>query len=284
MKNYINRILNLTKNSFFEPFKIEWLDINTNKIESFYLENQDHLKGEKYLEIEVIGIEENLSMFLKDVLNSIERYPYVWPLSNIKLDPNGYDFSKTSNGIEIEKVALITAREKLNLPIKQEGLIRPYKKPEFVSGGHLTKFSLTLEKASPLSKLSFRMHSVLPIRLASLVYESDTSGYSEPMLVDLETLNVKQSNESIVILFGEAIFAKRLTFVLAQDNALSNIYYIDKKSEDFMLYPDRKDQDFLSMLMKQTNDSNISLNNNPKEDWSEERKNSYKNWIEKNER
>lgn len=57
-----------------------------------------------------------------------------------------------------------------------------------------------------------------PVRVAAFVYESSLSGEGHPMVVNLDELQVKESNESLWISFGKPIVVKRMTITLAQDN------------------------------------------------------------------
>lgn len=282
---YINRLLSLTKESFFEPFRVEWTFLYDTERHSAYLANRYVLKGDTYKDQEVFAVGIELQETLNALLPAIDSYPYTWPLETQKLDPLGFDFSFTQSldEIEIEPVAKEEMWRLLGLESSAPALSTPYVVPETVSGQHLTKFSLTLQKASPISLLSFQMQSALPVRLASLVYESDVSGYSEAQKVNLDLLQVQQSKEVITLLFGQPIFAKRLTFVLAQDNAKSNQYYLSKTGEDFTYVADEKDLSVLEDTLKRNGQTTLYqtdtlYTDNQIKDWSPERKAAYQKW------
>lgn len=121
-----------------------------------------------------------------------------------KIDAYGFDFELNGSETQLETWLLQKKKSGASYPLAfpVESLVSAYVQPETVIGGHLTKCSLVFEKASPLSFLSFRMHSVFPVRLASLLYESDISGFSEAKKVNLDMIHLQQSNETITLLFG----------------------------------------------------------------------------------
>lgn len=284
-KIYIEFLLSLTKSSLEDPFRIEWTPLYSAEKRTGYLANKYHLAGDDYKNTLVLEVGPNFQTILDLLVPSIEKYPYVWPLESQKMDLLGYDFSTDEDVsiIEIEPVAREEVWRKLKLVAPALSLVSPYVEPIEVRGGHLTKFSLTLGKASPISLLSFQMQSTLPVKLASLIYESDISGYSEAQKVDLNLLQIEQSAEAITLLFGEAIFAKRLTFVLAQDNAKSNTYYLEQNGEDFTYDSDEKDQTRLEELLKKDGQTTVYQTNevysdNQIKDWSSERRAAYLKW------
>lgn len=282
---YINQLLSLSKASFDEPFRIEWTYLYKTEKQVAYLENRYALKNTTFNEKDVLAVGPAFQETLNNLLPVISSYPYTWPLDGQKLDPLGYDFSfdTSLNSIEIEPVAKEEMWRKLQIEAPAPALSTPYTRPEMVSGKHLTKFSLNLQKASPISLLSFQMQSALPVRLASLVYESDISGYSEPQKVNLDLLQIEQSKEVITILFGQPIFAKRLTFVLAQDNAKSNRYYRSATGEDFTYVADERDLSTLEKLIGKDGQTTVYqtdtvYTDNEIKDWSQERKQAYQDW------
>lgn len=284
-KLYIEFLLSLTKSSLEDPFRIEWKPLYGTEKRVSYLANKYHLAGSDYKDTLVLSVGADFQKILDLLVPSIEKYPYVWSLEGQKLDPLGYDFSTDEDveSINIEAVAREEAWRKLKLVAPAPSISTPYTEPETVSGGHLTKFSLTLAKASPISLLSFQMQSTLPVRLASLLYESDISGYSEAQKVDLDLLQIEQSAENVTLLFGKSIFAKRITFVLAQDNAKSNTYYLNQVGEDFTYASDEKDQTTLENILKQEGNTvvyqtNEIYNDTQIKDWSVERLTAYLKW------
>lgn len=284
-KLYIEFLLSLTKSSLEAPFKIEWTPLYGTQKRTSYLANKYFIAGSEYNNTLVLEVGPNFQTILNLLVPSIEKYPYNWPLESQKMDLLGYDFSTDEDVtvIEVEPVAREEIWRKLKLVSPSLSIVSPYTEPIQVRGGHLTKFSLTLAKASPISLLSFQMQATLPVRLASLLYEADISGYSEAQRVDLALLQIEQSAEAITIQFGEAIFAKRLTFVMAQDNAKSNTYYLNQKGEDFTYSSDEKDQTTLETLLKKDGETKVYqtsevYNDEQIKDWSSERRNAYLKW------
>lgn len=284
-KLYIEFLLSLTKSSFEAPFKIEWTPLYSAQKRTSYLANKYFPADSEYNNTLVLAVGPDFQRILDLLIPSIERYPYAWPLESQKMDLLGYDFSTDEDVtfIEVEPVAREEIWRKLKLVAPPLSIISPYTEPIEVSGGHLTKFSLTLAKASPISLLSFQMQATLPVRLAALIYESDISGYSEAQRVDLNLLQIEQSAEAITIQFGEAIFAKRLTFVMAQDNAKSNTYYLNQTGENFTYASDEKDQTTLEALLKKDGQTKVYqtneiYNDEQIKDWSSERRTAYLKW------
>lgn len=283
-KLYIDKLLGLTKAGAQDPFLVEWLPLYGTEPRRVYLADLYREQGESYKETDILKAGTQLQTILDLLLPTIAGYPYVWPLNGQKLDAYGFDFEL--NGSETQLEILTVAKEevwrKLSLRLPGASLISDYVQPEIVTGGHLTKCSLVLEKASPLSFLSFRMHSVFPVRLASLLYESDISGYSEAKKVNLGAIQLQQSNETITLLFGKPIFAKRLTFVLAQDNASGNTYYLSQEAEDFSLQLLPSDESLVDEWLEEKNSrtyiTNEIYSDEAIKDWSASRLEAYRSW------
>lgn len=287
-KEYIDYLLSLKKSSQFAPFEIEWVPLYGIQKETRWLQTED---------TDFYGYDEEDSILpgpqFKDLVNrllpSIEEYPYTWPINGQKLDREGYDFSTTTTEIEIEPVAYIEALRQLKIPGILPGVEKDYMEDKRVTGGHLTKFSLTFEKAGPLSTLSFQMFSQNPVHLVSLVSERDLNGSSEPIEVNLDALQIQQESDTVTLLFGEPIFSKRLTFVLAQNAALSNQYYITQEGEDFTYQPVASDRENLKGMISKHHHGQTFLTDDiysdaEISDWSEERRTAYTNWRNKVER
>lgn len=282
---YIDKLLSLKKNSQFEPFLVEWLPLYGVEKKSGWIID-DHNNGE-----EGIRSGERFTDLLNRLTPSISSYPYTWSLEGQKIDPLGYDFSSSTDyrELEIEQVAYLEALRKLNIPdIEPEGTL-PYEEAKRVSAPHLTKMQLTLEKASPLSTLSFKFFSRNPVSLLSLVSERDLSGVSSPEEINLDQLELIQKEDTVIITFGSPIFTKRLTFVLGQRNATSNTYYINQEGEDFTYTPKGKDIERLKGFIsnynnKETFQTDDLYTDEEIKDWSEERKRAYVKWRDDNER
>ena len=283
-KLYIDKLLSLSKASAQEPFLAEWLPLYGTEPRRVYLADLYREQGQSYKEMDILQAGTRLQTILDLLLPTIAGYPYSWPLNGQKLDVYGFDFEL--NGSETQLEILTVAKEevwrKLSLAFPVESLVSAYVQPETVTGGHLTKCSLVFEKASPLSFLSFRMHSVFPVRLASLLYESDISGFSEAKKVNLDMIHLQQSNETITLLFGQPIFAKRLTFVLAQDNASGNTYYLSQEAEDFSLELLPSDESLVDEWLEEksgrTYMTNEIYSDEAIKDWSATRLTAYRAW------
>ncbi|EMF0415763.1 hypothetical protein I4L69_001644 [Enterococcus faecium] len=241
--NYIEKAFSVSKLDYFDPWKIEYIHpLDSNKKEIAYLENKYHLAGTTYQDCPVLKIGEDFAYILDQLFPRITRYPYQWPLEGQKIDPNGYDFysehttTGTTTFIEIVQSAKVIAWEKMNILSPIPELEFPVTQEEYVEGALLTKLSLTLGKAGPISTIAFNLHTTKPMELLSLVYEGDTTSYNVPKKINLEYLGVKQDSYTISIRLAKPIFAKRLTMVFGQNNADQNIYRIQKVRSEAALY------------------------------------------------
>lgn len=287
---YIDYLLTLRKRSQFEPFELEWVPLYGIEKQTRWVRTEDtDFYG--YGKDESILPGGRLASLLEKITPSIESYPYVWSLNGLKLDLEGYDFSINTRGdvIEIEPIAYIEALRRLGIPGEVPGVVKDYSEEKRVTGGHLTKFALTFEKAGPLSTLSFQMFSQNPVQLVSLVSERDLNGSSEPVEINLNALQVQEEADTITLLFGEPIFAKRLTFVLAQNNALSNQYHIAQQGEDFTYQPLSTDKEMLKDMISKYHHADTFMTDDVYtdeeiKDWSEGRKQAYIQWRNKVER
>ena len=274
---YIDFLLSLKKNSQFEPFVIEWLPLYGVDKRTEWVKDLNNQGPEG------ISPGPEFKDLLERLLPTIERYPYAWPLEGQKIDPEGYDFSHTESGINLEPVAYTEALRVLGLSPMEPDKTNPYTESERVSAPHVTKFQLTLEKASPLSTLSFQFFSANPVELLSLVSERDLSGASSPETINLKQLQLQQSGDTVTVLFGKPIFTKRLTFVLGQKSATSNTYFVKQEGEDFTYQPENGDSEKLKGFVStyhngHTFQTDDILSDKELTDWSEDRKKAYLSW------
>lgn len=247
---YANTILSLTKKGPQEPFLIRFSYLDERVVQERYLpDGKIFLSGMTHDKKTIVSVPENLNSLLETLLLSVSSYPYEWPLTGQKLDLSGYDLYETNKGLFFSNAAIETAKKLLGIN-DSDSILKPFTKTEYVTAPHLTKLSLTLDKASVLSELSFQMHATHSVRLASLVYESDTAGYAPMVAVDLDKLQISASSDSITILFGKPILAKRITFVLAQDNAEANINLSAQNNYDYIHNLTEKDTEFVSEYLK----------------------------------
>lgn len=231
--NYIERLLFLKKESLFTPWQITYLHpLDAQKKVTYYLADKYAKKETLYQSIPVIEAGTDFQYILNQLLlQAVDKYPYEWPFSGQKLDPQGYDFQTdyTEDGqakvFEITQSAKVILWEKCQISPPEPVYETPLTKEKTVRGAMLSKFSLTLAKASPVSSLSFRLHTVKPMTLLSLVYESDIQNYHEAKELVLDYVSMTQNEDHLLLTFVKPVFAKRFTFVLSQDNALENRYY-----------------------------------------------------------
>lgn len=319
-KNYIEYLYSLSKESPYAPWKIEYPNpLDIGKKITLYIENSYHQAGSILDSIQVVSTGESFQYILKNIFPTISKYPYRWPLEGISIDTSGYDFfsnfDETGNArfIEITDSARVIVWEKLNIKAPQEDLELPLVKEEYVTGKHLTKLQLTFGKAGPVSSLDINLHTIKDVKILSIVYESDIVRYVVPKIINLNEISTDLSSDTFNLKFGKAIFAKRITIVLAQNNSDINSYSIKNNNPEENIYskPTIKDNiinDISSLVDKNINNIDFSnMNNNYKKylqtqkeiksydiyktdkiytddeisDWSEERKTAYLKWREK---
>lgn len=275
-RHHIDRIGSLKKEDFFSPFVITWTEPYGTEAHETPIQdvrNEGAPAGAR------------LKDLLDRLLPMIDQYPYEWSLSGQSIDAEGYDLIVNPNHGELELpvVAHKEALRKLGIPPIEQDITNPYREGERVYAPHLTKLQLTLEKASPLSTLSFQFFSKNPVTLLSLVSERDLAGNAIPETINLKQVQYQQSDDTITLLFGTPVFAKRLTFVLGQDAASSNTYYVRQYGEDFNYAPTDDDRmrliDFVSHYHHGTSFATDEiLSDLDIKDWSPERRAAYEKW------
>lgn len=230
---YINQIISLSKKSPQEPFKIQYKYLDSIDVLVDYLpDGKIWLDTMSFQDKKLLKVDKDSFKVLEIIFQSIESYPYTWDLNGVKLDTFGFDVYLEGNNFSFSPTALKRVQD--HIGYKPDSVLEEiYSQPEFVYSPHLTKLSIEFEKTSVFSEFAIQLHSVYPVRIASFVYESSLNGSGQVKKINLEALEIEQSNEHIVISFGEAIVAKRVTLVLAQDN-LSEVIAIseNKKSEE----------------------------------------------------
>ena len=246
---YANNILTLKKEAPTAPFELHFSFLDSNKQEIVYLpDNKIFLSGMVYQNQSIVSVSTSFLLLLENLLLSITDYPYEWPLLGKKLDITGLDIYEDGSVYSLSPSAIATANQLLGF--RNENLNQPYKEDKYVTAPHLTKLSVTLEKTTPLSQFSIQLHAVQPVRLASLIYESDLSGYSEAIELNLDSLQVSQSADNLTILFGKSILVKRMTFVLAQDSAEQNIGLPKTMAYDYQQKLLSSDESYVKNLLK----------------------------------
>lgn len=279
---YINHLFTLHKESQFTPFWVEWLPLyGVERRRDFIID--DYTKDLEKETREGLVAGERFQDLLDRLLPTIEKYPYVWPLEGKSLDPEGYDFSmEKKKHLEIERVAYQEAIRLLGIPPKTPSRFLDYNESERVTAPHLTKLQLTLEKSSPLTTLSFQFFSKNKVKLVSLISERDLSGGSSPQNINLAYLQVQQNEEEITLLFEKPVLTKRLTFVLAQENANTNKYHVNRIGEDFSYTPVDADYNYLKDMVSHYHHLSFVTDdvysNEEIKDWSDERKTAYQKW------
>ena len=216
--DYIHKIISLTKKSPRDPFQVQFKILDTIDMYTEYLpDGKIWLPDMSFQGTSLLEVDSDFYDILKCLLLSIEGYPWSWDLNGKKLDAFGYDFYIQGRLMRLSPTALKVVQEHIGFE-PEKNLESIYSQPGFSYGPHLTKISIELEKTSSISDFAMQLHTIHPVRLASFLYESNLSGEGQVKALNLEELQVQQTNETLQINFGEAILVKRITLVLAQDN------------------------------------------------------------------
>lgn len=252
-KNYIEKIYSLSKAGPFAPWRVEYPNpLDTNKKMVVYLENFYNPAGTFIETIEVIRCGESFQYILDNLFPTIASYPYFWPLEGQKIDPNGYDFYSNFDDegkariLEITDSARVIAWSKLNIRAPREELETYLTQKEYVTGKHLAKLQITLAKAGPLSEIAFKLKTIKDAELLSFVYETDISKFSNPRKINLKELEITPSSDIFLVKFGKPIFVKRITMVLAQNNADMNTYAVPQTNFERMIYETKDNREIVT--------------------------------------
>ena len=217
----IRRVINLSKESFFHPFEIEFTTMyDAEKHHNFIRDTRNDIPT--YFTAGPL-LEALLNVIVQEKITS---YPYQWSNVNENTMIDEIDF------YFMESTSTVEATPYFIRHLNKEGFIddnveyEEYNSEQWVFAPLLTKFQLTLEKTSDISSLSFQMLSRYPVNLMSLVSEQDLMGSNAPEVIDLSQVSLSSDGDSVTVLFSKPIYAKRLTFVLGQYNADSNEYLV----------------------------------------------------------
>jgi hypothetical protein len=223
-------------------WKIQYLhpeDANL-KVQAWVPMYPDHeLIGEEVEDIMVAEPGVRLVEVMGWLHDRITRYPYYWPKEGTYVDKFGYDFEvdlvndNDTRKIEITQVAYDILREELRIPpptpeTEQEVDVQYETVP---GGGVLVKLSVTLATAQPVSEVSIAPFTKYPMELVSLMYEEDIETFHPkkeillPQTAESPT-KFSQTTQSIRIQFP-VVTAKRLTFILRQQNHEKNSYLVN---------------------------------------------------------
>ncbi len=232
---YIEKCYSLTKEDYFSPWLMKYSHpLDNQNLVSVYLENRYAQAGDFIEKIPVVGVGEDFQYILDSIFPNITSYPYAWPFEGSKIDINGYDFKSNTakqtddQFIEIVDSARTLIWEALNIEAPLPPLEFDVTKPEEVAGAFLSKLELTFEKAGPVSTLAFDVYSLKPIKIASIVYLSDTTRYVVPKKINLDLASIEQDDYTYRLKLAKPVFAKRFIIVLAQNNASQNAFSFKK--------------------------------------------------------
>lgn len=112
-------------------------------------------------------------------------------------------------------------------------IVQPFNEGPSSSAGQIStqdgayiKFTITLEKQSLCSQISFKLFAKYPMEIISLKYEEDVETYHEPKEL-VQNATQRSSSTQIKIMFPN-VLAKRFTVVFNQPNYEKNTYLVRK--------------------------------------------------------
>lgn len=184
--------------------------------------------------------------WLADLINT---YPYYWPYEGNPINKYGYDFSVDMNTAETDSVTKVEVTDiayniiKQNLDI-QAAPSNPQSVDESIyyikGGGALIKYTVTLDKAQPISEITITPFTEYDLEVESIMYEEDIETYhvrKELLPQDITYIDDKpysaptdpQASTKMMIFKFPSVIAKRLTFILRQKNYKKDTYLIREK-------------------------------------------------------
>lgn len=179
----------------------------------------------------------------------ISNYPYYWPYEGNPIDKYGYDFTvnmsissgNTVSKVEMTDIAYSIVKNNLSIQPQAPGNQEVDQSVYYLQGGGaLIKYTITLDKAQPVSEVTITPFSEFDLEVESIMYEEDIETYHVRKELIPQTItytdekpystptNPQASTKMMVFKFP-AIIAKRFTFILRQKNYKKDTYLIREK-------------------------------------------------------
>lgn len=234
-KTYAERCLSLTKDSFDAPWRIIMTHpYDDRRTVTFRIENLYALQGSIYEKERVVSAGEKMKHILERLHLRIEEYPYAWPLEGEKLDVFGYDIELETGGteesttlVEWTEVAETNIRRKLSIEPPEQGVWRELSSDEYVEGpGAGVRVELEFEKAGPVNHVSLELVAAKEVELKALLFQEDTKRYTPMKEIVLRDTMVTKSNRSLSVNLPQPVYAKKMVFVLVQEEYAVNRYIL----------------------------------------------------------
>lgn len=181
--------------------------------------------------------------------NRITKFPYYWPYEGNAVNKYGYDFSvnmdtKSTNSVstvEITDIAYSVVEQYLNIqppPAPNQTVAQDLYYLE--AGGAYIKYTVTLDKAQPVSEITITPFTEFPLEVMSIMYEEDIETFHERKELipqDITIVDGKQyskptdipASTSLMTFKFPSVIAKRFTFILRQKNYKKDTYLIREK-------------------------------------------------------
>lgn len=242
----------LWKMQFMHP-----LDAMSKQTVWMALSPTDKRIGKRIEGIQVAKCGPRMQELLTWLHDKVRRYPYYWPYEGRWVDRYGHDFHVRMNPaqnnsvaeVELSLIAYeiiknnfgIRTPEAGNQIVDQETILLP-------KGGAYIKYTVTLDRAKPVSEISIAPFTEYAIELISATYEEDIETFHpRKELIPHEIIqegggrgqkpiyrlfradkDAKASTRAIQLKFP-AIIVRRFTFILRQKNYKKNTYLIRAK-------------------------------------------------------
>lgn len=175
-----------------------------------------------------------MSHILEKLHQRIESYPYHWALEGKKLDAFGYDLIlsvasdvETTSLVEWTEVAETVIRRRLTIDPPTQGVWRELEEEEYIEGiGTGIQVEIEFEKAGPVNQVSLELMSAKDVELKGLLFQEDSKRYSAMKEIVLRETMVTKSNRSLNVNLPQPIYAKKLIFILVQEEYAVNRYIL----------------------------------------------------------
>lgn len=183
------------------------------------------------------------------LVDMVPTFPYYWPYEGHSVDKYGYDFSVDMEVQSKDNVSLVEFTEIAYSIIKQNLNIQPPAAgPQTVdqdryfleAGGAYIKYTVTLDRAQPVSEITITPFTEFAMEVMSIMYEEDIETFharKELILQDVTLVDSKQyakpketqASTTMMTFKFPSIIAKRFTFILRQKNYKKDTYLIREK-------------------------------------------------------
>jgi predicted nucleic acid-binding protein len=135
----------------------------------------------------------------------------------------------------------------------------------YEGSGAMSKFTVELPRQQVISEISIAPFTSLPMQIVSVKYEEDIETFHEPK----EILTAPVEGTETILLQFPSIIARRLTFILRQENYVKNIYLVrDKDLEKAELWDKISQREAEVTLDDATPETTITVDQSDLDTWT----------------